>query len=106
MSAPAPQPFGKHPTGAPPWLLSPAFDLLVGCGVWSLPLLALTLFLQRENAVAVSFAFYLLAVFCNNPHYMATIYRAYHTAEDFKKYRFFTIYVTVLLSLTVVLVHL
>jgi tetratricopeptide (TPR) repeat protein len=37
---------------------------------------------------------------------MATIYRAYHTAEDFRKYRFFTIYVTVLLALTVVLVHL
>src|SRR5471032_2201179 len=89
-----------------PWLFSPALDLLVGCGAWSLPLLALTFLLQRENTVAVSFAFYLLAVFCNNPHYMATIYRAYHTAEDFNKYRFFTVYVTVLLVLTVVLVHL
>src|SRR5471032_498730 len=89
-----------------PWLFSPALDLLVGCGAWSLPLLALTFLLQRENTVAVSFAFYLLAVFCNNPHYMATIYRAYHTAEDFNKYRFFTVYVTVLLALTVVLVHL
>ncbi len=89
-----------------PWLFSPALDLLVGCGAWSLPLLALTFFAQRENAVAASFSFYLLAVFCNNPHYMATIYRAYGTAADFKKYRFFTVYVTVLLALTVVLVHL
>ncbi|ATC62632.1 hypothetical protein CMV30_00845 [Nibricoccus aquaticus] len=35
---------------------------------------------------------------------MATIHRAYGTAGDFKKYRFFTIYVTVLM-LTLVLVH-
>jgi len=106
MSVSTPQPLGKRPVSGTPWLFSPALDLLVGCSVWSLPLLGLTLFLQRENAVAMSFAFYLLAVFCNNPHYMATIYRAYHTAEDFKKYRFFTIYVTVLLALTIVLVHL
>ena len=94
------------PESRGPWLFSPAFDLLVGCGAWSLPLLALTFFLQRESTAAVSFSFYLLALFCNNPHYMATIYRAYHTAEDFNKYRFFTVYVTVLLGLTVVLVHL
>jgi hypothetical protein len=50
--------------------------LLVGCGAWSLPLLALTFGLQRGNGAEVAFAFCLLAVFCNNPHYMATIYRA------------------------------
>lgn len=106
MNAPARQPPTQRPAGRAPWLFFPALDLLVGCGLWSLPLLGLTFFLQRENAIAVSFGFYLLAVFCNNPHYMATIYRAYHTAEDFNKYRFFTIYVTVLLALTVILVHL
>ena len=68
-------------------------------------MLALAFFLQRSNATAVAFAFYLLAIFCNNPHYMATVYRAYHTSADFRKYRFFTVYVTVLLLLTVVLVH-
>ncbi len=88
------------------WLHNAALDLLVGCGAWSLPLLVLTFLVQRENAVSVAFAFYLLGVFCNNPHYMATLHRAYHTAEDFNKYRFFTVYVTVLLLLTVVLVHL
>ena len=97
------------PTAAPevpsPWLFSAPLDLLIGCGAWSLPLLALTYFLQRENGAAVAFAFYLLAVFCNHPHYMATIHRAYHTATDFNQYRFFTVYVTVLLALTVVLVH-
>lgn len=88
------------------WLFSPALDLLVGCGAWSLPLLALTFFVQREHAASASFAFYLLAMFCNNPHYMATIHRAYGTAADFNKYRFFTIYVTALLAFTVALVHL
>lgn len=27
--------------------------------------------------------FYVLMLFCNNPHYMATIYRAYRTRDDF-----------------------
>jgi Flp pilus assembly protein TadD len=87
------------------WLHSPALDLLIGCGAWSLPLLALTFFFQREHTLTVAFAFYLLAIFCNNPHYMATIHRAYGTAGDFKKYRFFTIYVTALILLTLALVH-
>ena len=53
-------------------------------------------------AVAVSFALYLLGVFCNNPHYSATLHRAYRSAKDFNKYRYFSVYVTVLLFLTVV----
>ena len=89
-----------------PWLDSPAVDLLVGCGAWSLPLLALTFFLQRENSAGVALAFYLLALFCNQPHYMATIHRAYHTAADFNQYRFFTVYVTVVALLAAVLAHL
>jgi tetratricopeptide (TPR) repeat protein len=88
-----------------PWLYGPGLDLLVGCGAWSLPLLAGTLFLQREHALEITFVFYLLAVFCNNPHYMATIYRAYRTRDDFNKYKFFTVYVTVLMAGTLVLVH-
>ncbi len=88
-----------------PWLFHPAVDLLVGCGAWSLPLLALTVYFQRGSAVGVGLAFYLLALFCNQPHYMATIYRAYHTAEDFNKYRFFTVYVTAFAVLAAVLAH-
>ncbi len=88
-----------------PWLFHPAVDLLVGCGAWSLPLLAVTFYFQRNHAVGAGFAFYLLALFCNQPHYMATIYRAYHTAEDFNKYRFFTVYVTAFALLAAVLAH-
>jgi len=78
----------------------------VGCGAWSLPLLAATLLLQQRHAAAMAFGFYALGVFCNNPHYMATVYRAYRLPSDFAKYRFFTVYVTLLLVLTVVIAHL
>lgn len=93
---------------ARPWLFNAPLDLLVGCGAWSLPLLALTLALQRDpaHAAALGLAFYALGIFCNNPHYMATLHRAYHTAGNFAQYRFFTVYVTLLLALAVVLLHL
>src|SRR5882724_388599 len=88
--------------GRAPWLHGPVLDLLIGCGAWSLPLLSLTFFFQRQNAATVTFAFYVLALVCNNPHYMATIYRAYGTPTDFNRFRFFTIYVTALVALTIV----
>lgn len=53
----------------------------------------------------MAFAFYFIAALCNNPHYMATVYRAYGTRQDFSKYRFFTLHVTVLILLTVLLLH-
>jgi len=89
-----------------PWIFRPAVDLLVGCGAWSLPLLAVTFYLNQADAVHVSFVFYFLGVFCNQPHYMATVYRAYRTSEDFNQYRFFTVYVTVFIFLTAVIAHL
>ncbi len=96
------------PASARPWLFNAPLDLLVGCGAWSLPFLALVFWLQRDaaGAATLALAFYALGLFCNNPHYMATLHRAYHTAGDFAKYRFFTVYVTALLALVVVLVHL
>ncbi len=36
---------------------------------------------------------------------MATIYRAYHRAEDFEKYRVFTVHITALVLLTLVMSH-
>jgi hypothetical protein len=50
-------------------------------------------------------AFYALAIIFNYPHFMATIYRAYHTRENFEKYKFFTLHITLLLALTAVLMH-
>jgi tetratricopeptide (TPR) repeat protein len=46
-----------------------------------------------------------LALFFNYPHYMATIYRAYHRAEDFQKYRIFTVHTTALIVFTLFLSH-
>jgi tetratricopeptide (TPR) repeat protein len=96
----------KSPQAHRPWLFNAPLDLLIGCGGWSLPLIAFVAYATKQNAAVLASAFYFLTVFCNNPHYMATLYRAYGTGADFNRYRFFTIYVTVLLVLTVTLVHL
>lgn len=87
------------------WIQNPAIDLIVGCGAWSAPLLLLSYFALSAHVAAWAVAFYALALFFNYPHYMATIYRAYHTAEDFQKYRIFTVHITALVVLTVVLSH-
>src|ERR1700728_1699205 len=79
------RPNPKEP--AAPWIYNPWLDLIVGCGAWSAPLLLLSYFSLASNARAWSVAFYGLALFLNYPHYMATIYRAYHRSEDFQKCR-------------------
>jgi tetratricopeptide (TPR) repeat protein len=88
-----------------PWIYNPWLDLIVGCGAWSAPLLLLSYFSLASSARTWSVAFYVLALFFNYPHYMATIYRAYHRAEDFQKYRIFTVHLTALVVLTLLLSH-
>jgi tetratricopeptide (TPR) repeat protein len=88
-----------------PWIYNPWLDLIVGCGAWSAPLLLLSYFSLASNVRMWSVAFYVLALFFNYPHYMATIYRAYHRAEDFQKYRIFTVHTTALIVLTLLLSH-
>ncbi len=87
------------------WIYGPWLDLLVGCGAWSAPLLAITALIRPSNAHAWAVAFYMLAVLFNYPHFMATIYRAYHTLEDFEKYKIFTLHLTLLLVVTGILLH-
>jgi tetratricopeptide (TPR) repeat protein len=87
------------------WIYNPWLDLIVGCGAWSAPLLLLSYFSLASNVRMWSVAFYVLALFFNYPHYMATIYRAYHRAEDFQKYRIFTVHTTALIVLTLLLSH-
>jgi tetratricopeptide (TPR) repeat protein len=87
------------------WLYGPWLDLIVGCGAWSAPLLLLSYFSIASSTRSWSVAFYGLALLFNYPHYMATIYRAYHRVEDFHKYRVFTLYTTALIVLTIVLSH-
>src|SRR5208282_6126753 len=74
---------------ASPWIYGPWLDLLVGCGAWSAPLLAVAMWLTPVHPHAWVVGFYLLAIIFNYPHFMATIYRAYHTREDFEKYKIF-----------------
>jgi tetratricopeptide (TPR) repeat protein len=50
-------------------------------------------------------AFYFLALLFNYPHFMATVYRAYHTRTEFEKYRIFTVHIALLLALAGVIAH-
>jgi tetratricopeptide (TPR) repeat protein len=92
-------------SGKTVWIYRPELDLVVGCGAWSVPLLILAYFSSATSTLAWSAAFYALAVFLNYPHYMATLYRAYHTEDDFRKYRTFTVHITLLVALTVIWSH-
>ncbi|MGH9683319.1 MAG: tetratricopeptide repeat protein [Candidatus Acidiferrales bacterium] len=91
------------PTG--PWIYRPWLDLLVGCGAWSAPLLAIALWIKPTQGHGWAVSFYLLALIFNYPHFMATVYRAYRTREDFEKYKFFTLHLTLLLVFTGAVVH-
>lgn len=90
--------------GGLPWIYRPWIDLLIGCGGCSAPLL-LAAWLAASHAREWAFAFYFLALIFNYPHFMATIYRAYRTREEFQKYRIFTLHFTVLIALTAILAH-
>jgi tetratricopeptide (TPR) repeat protein len=93
---------------APPrkssWITSPSIDLIVGCGAWSLPLLILP-YLLGGIGQNRALGFYTLALVVNYPHYMATIYRAYRTREDFSRYRIVTLYFTLLLTAVLIAAH-
>jgi len=88
-----------------PWIYRPWIDLLIGCGAWSAPVLLLAFYATTTYARAWAVAFYFLGLLCNYPHFMATVYRAYHTRTEFEKYRIFTVYVALLLALAGVLAH-
>jgi tetratricopeptide (TPR) repeat protein len=87
-------------TVSPPvsrWLYHPAVDLIVGCGAWSAPLLLVASRSAPGATRSWAVLFYLLALALNYPHYMATVYRAYHTRTEFEKYRLFTFHITAFL---------
>jgi Tfp pilus assembly protein PilF len=91
---------------ASPWIYRPAIDLIVGCGAWSAPLLLLAFFASNGHPQAWTVGFYFVALLFNYPHFMATVYRAYHTHTEFAKYRVFTVHVALLLILAGVVAHL
>lgn len=89
-----------------PWITRPWLDLLIGAGAWSAPLLLLTAYISTSKAASWSFAFYFVALLCNYPHFMATVYRAYHSYDEFSKYKFFTVHIALLLALAGLIAHL
>ena len=66
------------------WIARPWVDLVVGCGGWSLPLLAVSYALSRDSARDWAGVFYALALLANYPHYMATVYRAYGSRRSLR----------------------
>jgi tetratricopeptide (TPR) repeat protein len=97
--APPPQPVS-------PWIYRPWIDLTVGCGAWSAPLLLAGFYFANSYGRGWSVAFYFLALLSNYPHFMATVYRAYHTRDEFEKYRIYTVHVALLLAVAGVVTHL
>ena len=89
-----------------PWVYRPWIDLVIGCGAWSAPLLFLANYTSIASAKGWSFSFYLLALLFNYPHFMATVYRAYHSYDEYAKYRFFTVHVALLLASAGLIAHL
>jgi tetratricopeptide (TPR) repeat protein len=96
-----------EPVAAPAarWLYGPWTDLVVGCAAWSAPLLLLSGRSMEVDARGWAVVFYALALVFNYPHYMATVYRAYHTRSEFARYRIFTVHLTVLLALVAIVSH-
>ena len=88
-----------------PWLHGPVLDLLTGCGGWSLPLILIATTIGASYRIELGAVFYFLAVFCNNPHYMATIYRAYGGKRTFNHYKFFSLYLTTLIVVAGIVAH-
>lgn len=80
--------------------------MTIGCGAWSAPLLLAGFYFANSYGRAWSVAFYFLALLSNYPHFMATVYRAYHTRDEFQKYRTYTVHVALLLVLAGVFTHL
>jgi len=96
----------QEPGGRGPWVYRPWVDLVIGCGAWSAPLLLFGAYAFPGSTKSWSFAFYFLALLFNYPHFMATVYRAYHTYDEFTKYRFFTVHVALLLACAGLIAHL
>ena len=108
LTPPAENPATPAATARPqsPWIYRPWIDLTVGCGAWSAPLLLAGFYFANSYGRGWSVAFYFLALLSNYPHFMATVYRAYHTRDEFEKYRLYTVHVALLLALAGVVTHL
>lgn len=78
------------------WLVGPAADLLLGCGVLYMGVfLAFGLAGPELRDVAPVSLTILLALLLSAPHYGATLLRVYENRADRERYRIFAVYVTI-----------
>ncbi len=96
------------PPAAPPplrWLHNAPADLLIGCGLWSPPLLLLAYFIEPRFARQFAVAFYAIALVCNYPHYAATWHRACARPADRARYGRVLAWSSLLTLAALLLVH-
>lgn len=91
--------------GAQLWVHNPWLDLIVGCGLWSAPLLMFAQVSMTASVLRWSIAFYALAFVINYPHYAATIRRAWSGSGAADQYRGFLLSVTLLLAGIAIAAH-
>ena len=94
MNAAAPTP------SQPGWLFGPAPDLILGCGIGSITILAVQLLSGPALAAWVPGSLLILAFAV--PHYGATLLRTYEHTEDRRKYALFSLHATLALALAFV----
>jgi len=77
------------------WLFGPVPDLLLGCGLGYVLLLAAFLAAGVErSSVAALGVVPLISILTGTPHYGATLLRVYETRAERRKYAFFAVWVT------------
>ena len=74
------------------WLFGPVPDLLLGCGLGYVLLLAAFLAAGVErSSVAALGVVPLISILTGTPHYGATLLRVYETRAERRKYAFFAV---------------
>jgi tetratricopeptide (TPR) repeat protein len=82
------------------WLFGPVPDLLLGCGLGYMVVLAVLCFFGTQVRDGISPGFLpFLTVLIGAPHYGATILRVYERREDRRAYALFAVHATLLLGL-------
>ncbi len=85
---------GRHRRG---WLYGSGVDLLLGCGIGSMAVMLLQAGLGR-NVLATWVPGALLILLFALPHYGATLVRVYEDPADRRRYRFFSVWATLLIA--------
>ena len=89
---------GGAPGRPSSWLSGPASDLLLGCGLAYMVVVALMMATGSVLPSAIPGG--ILILLFTVPHYGATLLRVYEQAEDRHKYRLFAVHITLALVVT------